>query len=759
MATAIETSYYNNSAWDDAIVPTLRKRLESESRMLENRLSGPSSSSFQPGEDLAPPVHSSTSTRQQKRAPSPAYPTSSPTSQLQDSGIPRPSISASREPSNSSMNQYGNGSSRSPQTVNDQMRPYTAMNTSNSNTGAGFKRTRTHSTPYAFDRDEGASGRPAGGRKSPANITTNGLTGMPTPASSRANSPMIGSAPIGQGQSSYYSAVSAGNNNNSKILNDRPSKIPMRKRQRSNSNAPTHTASSGRHTITPDDIGGRRYAKGVDTAHQAVMFPPSPETSPELWLERNDPDMPPPNGVPKIKDETAPFNPKCASRASFEEREFEHWYRGEGREGGGRNGGVGEIKVAKADTTKEMLDIAVGGHVLPGRDRWAPRTRAVGNYQEDSLARTRHPDPSMEYVMDETALTDMDGDATDYYVAEPEQHVYGNVEPEPEPYGGEDLDLDDYYYGAATGPVAGRSSTSLPPAAVHSTTGDAAETKSPPAFASRVPSRASQTSHKIRGSSDVPPPPKTPQPDKNRRPSTTTTTGTPRKSSDKSSSKIPNSRAREQSRVRQRAISRGDERPPPLADAIPPWAQSPPPPENGNWDEVVLPTVAKKMGLTSKSEVDVTMLGDGKPKRQEMERTFEPAPGTFAYDRTKLRSPSNSSTMGDLEFGGKQSQESGRRSEQTSPSPRPPSPPPFAAYMPIAAEEYIPQPRPESRQILAPSPVPKVIPEEPPRGRKRESTKVQPAIVVTSPSVVGVPGRTAKVEEEDDAGGCKCVIM
>ncbi|KAG8846901.1 hypothetical protein FRB96_001746 [Tulasnella sp. 330] len=764
MAAAVESSYYSSSAFDQEVVPTLRKRLESEARMLENRLSGPSSPARYSGVDL-PPTAVNSSTSRQKRAPSPGYPSaSSSNSQLQESTIPRPSISASQE----LYHHYNGSGSRPPQVVNDQIRPYTSMNASNSQ--LGFKRTRTNSTPYSFDREEVMSkqrGGQTGGRKSPMN--TSGLTGMPTPASSRANSPLAGSASmLGPGQSGSYGA-SAGSANNSRILNDRPSKIPMRKRQRSNSNAPP--SSTGRQTASSDlGPGDSRHGKGStgDSVHQAIMFPPSPETSPELWLERQDPstaiDSLSPNslGVPKIKDETAPFNPKRMSRASFEEREFEHWYRGEGREGGGRNGGVGEIKVAKADTTREMLDIAVGGHQIPGRDRWASRKRTAGMHPEDSLARTRHPDPNMEYVMDEAALTDMDGDATDYYVAEPEQQQtydeFGNTYA----YGGEDLD--DYYYGGTDEPAQpGRSSTSLPPAAIYTTTAiGAGGVGLTPDAVPRGPSRASQVSHVQEVASEVPLPPKTPQPDKARRPSTTAaTTATPRKGSANggpAASKIPDARARTQSRVRQRAVSRGDERPPPMADAIPPWAQSPPPPTNGNWDDVVLPTVAKKMGLNNKSEVDITMLGDG--KREGPGRTFEPAPGTFAYDRSKIRSPSASSVMGDLELGGKQSADIGRRSEQSSPPPRSPSPQPFAAYMPVAAEEYVPQPRVSQEVIPPPRPIREASPprQEPPRAQTQE-TKAKPTIFVTSPSELGVPARTAKMEDDEGAGCCKCVIM
>ncbi|KAG8905712.1 hypothetical protein FRC00_013100, partial [Tulasnella sp. 408] len=368
MTAAVQPPYPpTGSAWEEQIVPSLRKRLEQESRILENRLSVHSLTSNsrdeqhyqQPTSSVASP-----STQPRKQQLPPQYDSRSPTPSSKGQGnrnysdtyrptaIPRPSSSMAKD------SPYSGDRPNTTATIVPSSGPSNMRRDGSSSNVSGsgsnkppFTRTRTHSTPYPFEKDDEGSAHAPNGRRTPnagvnyggrhASGTTDptALNGIPTPASSRANSPMI---------------------MNSKLpTQPPPSKIPQRKRARSTSNSDTPMkASVGR-------AGGSKIAKRSGTAGQEqITFPPSPETSPDIWRDQpNDVELPRHlHPGDKIRDEAPPFNPNRLSAApSVEEREFEHWYRGEGREGGGRNGGRGEIKVGKAHTQKEMLDIAVGG--------------------------------------------------------------------------------------------------------------------------------------------------------------------------------------------------------------------------------------------------------------------------------------------------------------------------------------------------------------------------------------------------------------
>ncbi|KAF9453159.1 hypothetical protein P691DRAFT_100450 [Macrolepiota fuliginosa MF-IS2] len=68
-----------------------------------------------------------------------------------------------------------------------------------------------------------------------------------------------------------------------------------------------------------------------------------------------------------------------------------------------------------------------------------------------------------------------------------------------------------------------------------------------------------------------------------------------------------------------------------MADMIPSWTQ--PKPREGNWDDVVLPVVARKKGLD-----DYYEKADGSPQpKKKVDAPVAPAPGTFGYDGTKYR--------------------------------------------------------------------------------------------------------------------------
>jgi len=69
-----------------------------------------------------------------------------------------------------------------------------------------------------------------------------------------------------------------------------------------------------------------------------------------------------------------------------------------------------------------------------------------------------------------------------------------------------------------------------------------------------------------------------------------------------------------------------------MADAIPSWTQ--PIHGEGNWDEVILPVVARKKGMDGHYEN-----ADGSQKINKVVKPIAPAPGTFGYDHSKYRPP------------------------------------------------------------------------------------------------------------------------
>lgn len=150
--------------------------------------------------------------------------------------------------------------------------------------------------------------------------------------------------------------------------------------------------------------------------------------------------------------------------------------------------------------------------------------------------------------------------------------------------------------------------------------------------------------------------------------------------------------------------------------AIPSWTQ--PVPRAGNWDDVVLPVVARKNGLNDQFE-----MADGKPTPKKTSSFVAPAPGTFGFkyrgsrdddeeDEEEREGSVQTDEFGrplagftiseeEEEEGGSQSDppESSTTAYQTNEHDKipmqilePPStPPPFSSYAP-ASEKLVPEP-------------------------------------------------------------------
>ncbi|KAG9080037.1 hypothetical protein FRC06_007152, partial [Ceratobasidium sp. 370] len=628
--------------WDNEIVPTLRKRLENESRALSKRMSI----------QAAPP--------EVQHQP----PRSHSTSDDRPTNIPRPSLQLSEQ-------------------------AHTAETPPNGTPRP--TRPRTHSTPRPFDRD------------------------MPTPASSRSTSPAVQPSP-------------------------RPSRIPTR--PRAGSRPRNDTAFPPSPEPSPD-IG--------PAAQVRTELTPATPDAPTHPRRKRDTFVPPPvsDADEILIDEPAPFpihaGNQLGPRTSLDE--YEHWYRGEGRGGGGRNGGRGEIRVA---TRTEMLEIASFGHrPSPPHSSGSRDGHSYGFSSElgwrtkpydDSTVGTRsmwHGDTT-ENVLDEAPLTDLDDVDTDsMYLpgshdarsadshAQTQDHrtiesYARTAEPDPEPEHEPDPEPD----GPSQPVTPAKQQRPQPSRIARATSPSLGLGASTTSLVSR-PGR-SPTPSKARS-----PPPSKPQSPKagsaSKSPSRHgTTTSTASKSPSRaagtsqltpkvprvgavspSRSNTPSTRTRAQSTPKRtkKLSTGGSGAPHPLADAIPHIPQAAP--DDGNWDDVVLPTVARRMQAP-----DVVML-EGKPKEKQEEERVPPAPGTYGYferleelERAKERDRRRGSGL-ELEEFGEWNGVRRKGAEKVEERKKAPSPPPFADYTPHPPLPEVVQPPAEPRRESArPSPSP-----------------------------------------------------
>lgn len=174
-----------------------------------------------------------------------------------------------------------------------------------------------------------------------------------------------------------------------------------------------------------------------------------------------------------------------------------------------------------------------------------------------------------------------------------------------------------------------------------------------------------------------------------------------------------------------------------MENAIPVWTQ---PVAGSNWDEVVIPVVARKRGLNGQYEMT-----DGSPKVVQVRETVpEPAPGTFGYDHTKYKPPRT-----DWEtVQGIQMDEFGQQRRHTEEH---------------AEEEEIPsqQPRIEDIRPIQPmesSPKFWTSPPTSPVPFAHYGPKDEPSSTTMADRGYIQPNEKTKADS-DEAGCCKCVIM
>ena len=520
--------------------------------------------------------------------------------------------------------------------------------------------------------------------------------------------------------------------------------------------------------------------------------------------------------VSGLLDEPAPFQTGTMSSASksrsnlqlneapprssndSEERPFEHWYRGEVS----RNGGVGELRVGRR---QEMLDIANYGHNIAKREREASVTTTTTTTTYDGHWRRHRADSIGEigrerdsvclddermsrigHVLDENPPTDIDeGDDSDTqstrnHQAESRRQAYNNTSL----YQTGDISTTSeppfrFVYDS-------RSSTPTPTTVNKPSIQQTGSSRIPATSPMRqsAGSRATTPVQMMRGasepSSSTRSAPSTPRAQRQQSKDTPPPSSMQRRGvspmSPAKRTKSPGSKAArpkaaklkkemtDEEKRRSVAVyplSTGDGD---MADAIPSWTQ--PKLKEGNWDEasdffliyrpiafipllskVVLPVVARKKGLDEHYEQ-----ADGSPQPKKVRKLIEPvsancrfvqlvsnyfpkAPGTFGFDHSKYRSLQDSEDIPMDEFGRPTMEE---KQEEEKPISRltpvfvshdearlpvrhepPPSPVPFADYAPV-------------------------------RGSQTDSLPVPMNLEDQQHELL---------EDKDDTGCCKCVIM
>ncbi|KAH9031206.1 hypothetical protein EDB85DRAFT_1865921 [Lactarius pseudohatsudake] len=688
-------------SWDETIVPTLRKRLEHESRALAKRISAASIVSIQ---DNSPEFASHSHNHYYPHrgdAPGTSF---SP----RPSGIPRPSLQSSR-----------------PSISGD--RPTTPTRTS-----SPFKRTRTLSQPKLMEPMEPSINIPAVPRPDPRAVSPH----TPRPSDVR------------------------------------PTRIPIPRTRTPSTSG--HAQPSMVRSESRNGASGSYHNLSTDGPPGAVAEQPHRHRSRTRG--------------PSI-DSTVP-RPSLDS----EERQFEHWYRGEVS----RNGGVGELRVGRR---MEMLEIANYGHMQTRPvDHW--RNGGAGKQHRRAGSTDAHfrgsiyleADGEHARVLDESPPTDIE-DGMDFESDLGHRSTVSTTRA-----GSPAASTTTRQYpglGVADNltPVAGVGSSSagprsrsgsrtaqpsrIPTPSMSRQLSDPPRTPTPTQMGTSIPAEPDSPrapSRKVRQDNATPPsPPRVP----------TVTPQTPKKRA-KSPAAIAQSPSAKKSRSRAPPVSQArpnrddskrrsvGEYPVPadedMADAIPTWTQPVSP--GGNWDDVVVPVVARKKGMG-----EFYTRADGRQQKRPRSLIPEPvshdpalgrwilialwsnAPGTFGYDYSKARSrldEDDDIPMADLVVDD--------NSEVKPPEERrmPPIKPRINGRDPTkegrpgeTVEEHV-------RTRTQPSPAPfsryqRSMGHENHEGRSGLSSELTTADI--KPSVSPGQGRTAQGEEELEAGCCKCVIM
>jgi hypothetical protein len=480
--------------------------------------------------------------------------------------------------------------------------------------------------------------------------------------------------------------------------------------------------------------------------------------------------------------------PDASPRPSMEseERPFEHWYRGDTA----RNGGVGELRVGRR---QEMLDIAAYGHRARQPSSASVSRAGSARRRADSVGsglahrgslylEERERVEGGRSVLLEHPPTDVEEDGTgeeddtgeyeyDYSYL---QEYSDELEPEPQPQPVSKTTSVNTASTSSTrtatatkpsarstgslvapqqskraGSKASKASTGAKPAAASSSS-----LSSPPAARTRTTSKPSTPR---KAATPVSPP---------GRGRGGTSRGTPRGTSKRGGGTPrstprgakPSSPDRERRSVGVYPAPHADDGS--LADAIPTWTQ-PVASAGAAWDDVVLPTVARKKGLDAHFAD-----ADGSPRRPAPPAGEpEPAPGTFGFDWARYkgagelgeRAPSGSTAVPTLEEEERAVDPyADARGDATTPTPGPRL---NGAAKPAPAPTPAPVPPPE-QALLPPNGYP---PTSPARTASPVPFAHYAAAAPSKPMAVAPPPAPAPAQTEPaepEAGCCaRCVIM
>ncbi|KAF8505360.1 hypothetical protein BU17DRAFT_57939 [Hysterangium stoloniferum] len=672
-------------SWDETIVPTLRKRLESESRILSKRLSTISITD----EGTLPDSHST----RRGVSPSKRPPTNGSTSNTahpqRPSAIPRPSYTRERPGATTPSSQPPRVAESTPKSIP--------------------KRKRTQSTPFPFDANAA--------RSSAVNSSD-----VPLPVPSSGPASRVQSPPLGR-------------------VTPTPSRIPtVTSRMRSGSQSSQgfgSIISSGKASLPPSQTFSSSDGTSLDADPPPRTLSKKKSSTSLAQKRAAEKPQPFPTGGPKEgrKEQTDRLS-------SDEERPFQHWYRGDVS----RNGGVGEYRVGRR---MEMLDIASFGHTLKMARRTRPYEEPGTHTENYVIASPRKRADSFSSVdrasiyidtqdgvvdgrvMDETPLTDIEAE-TDFEQDHSGHSLDSPLSEVAQPFGQSPVFATNAPLPRSTSPVVTKTliSKSQPrtPQTGQGMTSDT-YTASITTIAAKSPAAGpsnTKPSSQARGRTQ------TPTDDR----STATKTKTKAKTQKRSKGTVD--------------VSRSASEPPPselgdytgLADAVPETRS--PVARDGNWDEVILPTVARRMGIEYEKEDPA--------KKRVRESRIAPAPGTFGFDHSKYKPPRRSEELLMDEFG-QRATETPPIKEQDSETPplggerpsvefkgsggiprgRQETPPPFAHYGPSSAPDVVGHNRRKERQDI-------------------------PQIIVRPPT--GITTSPVHMEEEVHGSGCcKCIVM
>lgn len=713
-AVAVTSTAHNPLApsWDEAIVPTLRKRLESESRMLTQRLSTISGGSAddakqqpQPQEephDTRPPTSSSRRTPNGTRSHTPTNPNHLP----RPSAIPRPSFSRPGERPITPANRNHAAAPAEPSSSHE-----------NQSTTATSARKRTQSTPFPFDPppDPPNSSLPNGKQSTSSNNSNSGAAksngGRTTPTPSRI--PTVPSR-IRSGSQSSQGLNTIGKSVGAKIAPSEPNSTHISESPSTLNPVPPSSASTSasRHRASEDHQGYRANKQSHAGREESVN-------------ER---------------------------LSSDEEKPFVHWYRGDVS----RNGGVGEYRVGKRE---EMLDIASFGHKPLNKARRPQESHGLPPmFNDRSLRKRAESISSIERTS--LHLENPDGSITGRLLDEAplEDPEFNSVNRRPRRQSIASMERMSLYME----PVEGLDGVPSSEAKSNTMNSDSpSPTTLPEPKNNYLPSSATQGKHPQSRTRKVS------NPRHESKASTSTTASLPetlasRKARGRTQSPVERSKTPQKRVDQKRSKSAADAvlhlKPPDgpddselTPDAIPDTRT--PIPIDGNWDEMVLPTVARRMGIEYEKKDPATAKSSESP--------VAPAPGTFGFDYTKYRPwrPSEEEAIAMSEFGMRSS---------------PPPPPPQN----LGEEELRPQEQPTQQEPSLSQPSYEVPIEKPPEAiqqmRPRRDTlppfahyagthppkerQDMPQVVIHSQDME-TQRATVYVEEGEETRCCKCIIM